>query len=232
MTIATLDYPKAKLTMEVPEAVGSWRLGACAKEPWTLDFIESIPAGGVFWDIGANVGSYTLIAAARPELEVVAIEPAYENYRALCKNLSLNNLLGRVIAFCNPVTPVDGFIWLHYADMRSGAAQHVVGDQRKEGFHQQQMLGLSLDTLVAWVSLAGPRFLKIDVDGGEVGVLQGAADTLANPLTQGMMIEMQRPFEPQITTLLESHNWRLAGRYSQRNGQELPHVVYGEYRRS
>src|ERR671932_123659 len=58
------------------------RLRPVAKEPWTVRWLErSLRDGDVLYDVGANVGAYSLIAAALGA-QVVAIEPAYANYAA------------------------------------------------------------------------------------------------------------------------------------------------------
>src|SRR3990167_440649 len=100
MSIVTLDYAGAKLNMELTNPVEEqFRVCAVSKEPWTVAFIEAIPEGAVFWDIVANVGGYTLIAARRP-ITTIAIEPAPNSYAALFRNLAMNNLLGRALILC------------------------------------------------------------------------------------------------------------------------------------
>ena len=111
MPIVNMDYKKAKLNMEVTNQVEqSYRANACRKEPWTIEFIESIPKESVFWDLGANTGPYTLIAIQN-ELVVVAVEPGFNNYAALCRNLAYNNMLDKCIALNMALSEKAGFNW-------------------------------------------------------------------------------------------------------------------------
>src|SRR3990167_8594009 len=89
--IRTLDYAKVPIQMRVDTKIESdYRIVACKKEPWTVEFIEQQPLGSIFIDVGANVGSYTLIAVACG-LRPVAIEPHFHSYAKLCENLALND---------------------------------------------------------------------------------------------------------------------------------------------
>ncbi len=81
------------------------------KEPETIAWIDSIPAGEVLWDVGANVGIYSLYAAKRG-LPVQSFEPGSGNYYMLCRNIELNNLSSSVHAYClafNDFTRLDMF---------------------------------------------------------------------------------------------------------------------------
>ena len=60
------------------------------KQPSTIEWIDRFQPDSVFWDIGANVGVYTLYAARRGDIQVVAFEPAAVNYFVLSANCELN----------------------------------------------------------------------------------------------------------------------------------------------
>src|SRR5687767_9397515 len=93
-----LDYEKAVIKMIAHTQLEvDVRAKACAKEPWTVAFIENMKRGDVLWDVGANVGSYSLIAAALGH-DVVAIEPGLANFKALIDNAQLNRSQGRIYA--------------------------------------------------------------------------------------------------------------------------------------
>src|SRR3990167_6293770 len=212
MALGRLDYPEAsllpygrtKLLMEVHSGqegmrIANMRLGACTKEPWTVALIESMAPGEVFWDVGACVGSYTMIAAARG-LQVVAFEPSPANYAELCRNLAHNALLDSVIVECWQlgatdatvtvfhheiagypplVVPVgigdqDANIWLHFSSMLAGAASHLMtGECRKQTFHKMLVPLWSASTLSQTIGLPFPHVVKLDVDGFEQQVLTG-----------------------------------------------------------
>src|SRR3990167_8176822 len=62
------------------------------KEPETLQWIDNIPEKSVFWDIGANIGLYSLYAAKRRHCRVWAFEPSVFNLELLARNIFLNKL--------------------------------------------------------------------------------------------------------------------------------------------
>ena len=233
MAIGNLDYKPAKLSIEVTNPVEeSYRMHACAKESWTVDFIEAIQPGAVFWDVGANTGPYTLIAAHR-NLTTIAIEPGFNNYAALCRNLAMNNLLDRCVTLCLALGAQSGFAWLDYSDMRQGAASHKLGETRKQHFHRQLIPVWAWDELEQRLPLPAdrPQFAKIDVDGNELAVLKGAPGLLANPLLQGLIVEMHADTEAEITALLGQAGLRLAARFDERNGQSIGDIAYGRFER-
>jgi hypothetical protein len=61
------------------------------KEPHTLEWIDAMPAGCRFWDIGANIGTMSLYAALRGDLSISAFEPSAVNFHLLTANMQLNN---------------------------------------------------------------------------------------------------------------------------------------------
>ena len=66
-----------------------------SKEPETLEWIDNFNKKNkiIFWDIGANIGLYSVYAAATIEnIEVISFEPSTSNLRILSRNISINNL--------------------------------------------------------------------------------------------------------------------------------------------
>lgn len=232
MPITTLDYPGARIEIEVSNPIeATYRALACQKEPWTVSFIEGMAPDATFWDVGANVGPYTLIAAKRGH-PAVAIEPAFGNLYHLCVNLAANALLDRVLVIPAALGAATGWDWLHYGDLRPGAASHQMGGERKITHHKQQVAVWALDDLMACVPLPGPRYLKVDVDGGEGGVLEGARAFLADGETRGVLIECRLDLEKEIVALLGAAGLRQMGRYDERNGKRIGEIAYGLFERA
>jgi FkbM family methyltransferase len=234
MAVVKLDYHGAPkpLLLDVTEDIEvQLRANACAKEPWTVAFIEAIPSpDATFWDIGANVGPYTLVAASRG-LRVVAVEPYSANYAKLCRNLTLNGMLDRVLTMPVALGQLPdgasvGFGWLHLSDLRAGSAFHRLSGERKTTHHHQQVQVWTLEALAFCTGLPGPHYLKIDVDGSELDVLAGASALLANPDVRGIMIEVARPLEAQVMAVLTAAGFALAARHHEREGREIADIVY------
>lgn len=235
MSYARLDYPtevlapfgRDRLLMECNTDIEArMRLVACAKEPWTVSLIETMSPGECFWDVGANVGSYALIAAARG-VGVIAFEPVSENLGTLARNLALNNLLQDVIVVPVALGDENAMIWQHRSDMQSGAAGHLhTADARKRGFHQQLVPLITADTARALWGLPCPNVLKIDVDGFEPQVLAGAAGILADPTLRALLIEMQVANDAGLIAWLAERGWEIDEQYPERGG-----IYYARYRR-
>lgn len=233
MPIETLDYAPAALKMEITNQVeADWRMHACAKEPWTVAFIEAIPPGCAFVDVGANVGSYTLVAAARG-LRVLAIEPSYTSAHAIGHNLALNDLLDHAEVIQGAAGAFDGWEWLHLQDLRPGAASHQLGGgPRKRFFHRLRVPVYTLDGLLERWAPGCPVYLKVDVDGNEEGVFAGAPKSLAPGGTlAGIMVEMGANNEAALTATLVAAGWRLDRRFHERDGKDIG-IAYGEFVRA
>jgi FkbM family methyltransferase len=226
VTYGRLDYPAEKLqpfgrdriVMEAnTEFERNMRIVACAKEPWTVAAIEAMQPGEVLWDVGANVGSYTLLAAARG-IHVIAFEPVPENYATLCRNLAINQLRDQVVVLPFALGPGNGLIWMHFSDMRSGAASHAVNDSpRKVSLHKQLIPVITAELVTGTMGLASPHVIKLDVDGGEQNVLMGAEHLLPLGKLRAIICEMQRtPAGKALEGWMTERGWAIHEAYEPR----------------
>ena len=229
---APLDDPAAPLKIWVTnQTEAGYRAGAANKEPWTYNFIHGMPQGSVFWDVGANVGSYSLMAAARGHV-VIAVEPAFANFAQLQRNAILNGLNERIV--CLPFALGDGsaISWFQLASLQPGAAAHVLGQpvgNVPQYFHRVGVPVMRLDALVKLFKLPPPSHLKIDVDGAERAVLTGLEKVVGG--LKGIMIEMRLDQEPELVALIESWGLPMVGRFDQRGGQLIQGICYGWFAR-
>lgn len=69
------------------------------KEPETLAWIDGFEFGDALWDIGANIGCYSLYAAHRKGLKVCAFEPSPVNFWLLATNLVMNDFGDSMVAY-------------------------------------------------------------------------------------------------------------------------------------
>jgi FkbM family methyltransferase len=136
--------------------------------------------GAVVYDIGANVGFLTLIAArlAGSNGRIFAFEPLQENFGLLEHNLQINglaNVISRNIALAAHDGTED-FVVSANATF-GGLATAAVKVENQVGRIEVQVR--RLDSLVEQESLPLPNLIKIDVEGAEERVLEGAMQTIA-----------------------------------------------------
>ena len=166
-----------------------------SKEPETISWIGDFGPQDVFFDIGANVGIYTIFAASRCR-RVYAFEPEASNFSVLNWNIQLNGVGDKAIAFPIALSDTERLDRLHVADLRPGAALHVFGgnvDFKGDRFsarHLQGCLALTLDDLVNRHGLEFPTRIKIDVDGLEGEVLRGGTRVLSDRRMRGLLVEI------------------------------------------
>ncbi len=235
--IVHLDYAPIRIEMfaasDAHNSGEKWRTHACAKEPWTVGFIEAIPQGAHFIDIGSNVGSYTLLAVARG-LNTISIEPFYANHYMQKENLRLNGWLtqGPQNNVCEVIlgalSAQSGRAFFHIGDPRFGSSSHSLGGQmnQTQGFHTDRVATFALDEIFAICPPQSQFYAKIDVDGGELGVLQGAGKCLASPAWQGWMIELNVQHDQAVLDLMKEAGWKIAAQYNMRDGREIGGGVY------
>jgi FkbM family methyltransferase len=134
------------------------------------------PPDPVFVDVGANIGTTTIMALRRRGFATaVAIEPWGENFRTLRLNLVANNLDDRVKVFQVAASDVEGDVWLEVSPLSSGC--HRIGSSSEEAFRVE---AVTLDGLVARGAINPERvgLLWMDTQGHEASVLQGASKLL------------------------------------------------------
>lgn len=231
-----LDFPDTPIQLRVTSKPERLRLRACAKEPWTVDWIRyAVGTGDVFYDVGANVGAYSLVAAKKTAgaSRVVAFEASYENVAALCANIVLNDVADRVTPLPVALANVNSLSVFNLLSMAPGAARHSLDGNAAEGppAYAQPVLTYRLDDLVALLGLPAPTHLKLDVDGGELAVLDGAARTLASPCLRSMLLEVSTELSEAVTHVLETHGFRLHSRVRVQNTDGEFRVWYGLFAR-
>lgn len=159
------------------------------KEPETIRWIAGMPEKAVLFDIGANIGTYTLWAGITRAARVYAFEPEAANFSTLNVNIRLNGLAERCIAYCAGIADRMSLDTLHVSRTDVGQSGHQVG-HRLPGSVAQGIVTLTLDHLVYEAGLPCPSHLKIDVDGIEPAILRGGARLLEDERLNSVLIEL------------------------------------------
>jgi FkbM family methyltransferase len=174
------------------------------KEPETLSWIDDSCDNGIFFDIGANVGLYSLYYAECKKGRVYAFEPSVFNLSLLAKNIFENNLQDAIKIVTNPLTEKNQFANFSLTTTEEGGALSAFGveygydGEKIKKSLSYQTLGLSLDFLLLHNIITDrPNLIKIDVDGIEHLILAGAVETLKHPSCQTVLIEINDLFYEQ-----------------------------------
>ncbi len=158
------------------------------KEPGTVAWIKSdVRPGDVFYDIGANIGLYTVLAGRRvqPGGAVVSFEPHAANAHSLLHNVRENGLGGTVRVLSSALNDSEGYFDFHYHSGMSSSSQsqlHEQKDDQNQPFtpvFTELKHATTIDRLVRDGIIRPPTLVKMDVDGNEMLILRGMTETLS-----------------------------------------------------
>ncbi len=228
----TVSHQGEKLVLHVPNWLCRYRAETFStKEPETLEWIDNLPEGCTLWDVGANVGLYTVYAARRRNCRVYAFEPSVFNLELLARNAWANGVAERVCLVPLALNDGTGASQLRMTSTDWGGALSTFG--RDVGWDGKPMkpvfefrtMGLSMEDAVQRLGLPQPDFIKMDVDGIEHMILKGGAAVLRS--VRGVLIEINDDFLEQAEgarALLSAAGLQLAGK---RHSQILETSAHG-----
>jgi FkbM family methyltransferase len=183
------------------------------KEPDTICWIdEFVSEGDVFYDVGANVGVFSLYAA-RKGAQVIAFEPFAENYAILNRNIHLNGMDEQITALNLAVHNETVVSHLNLSGLQPGKAGHSfqqpIGSDGKPyaPTGTQAVIGVDLDSFIVMFSPQKPNFVKIDIDGNDHLVARGMERLFRDRCLRGIAIELnidERREDQEIIGWIES----------------------------
>jgi FkbM family methyltransferase len=136
----------------------------------------------LFVDVGANVGSYTILACGAAGARGIAFEPIAATFSRLQENVRLNHLETRVTCVNKAVGAATGQVeFLAGLDTMNRALAPGETSEKAER--------VEVTSLDQYLDGREPCVLKIDVEGYEIAVLEGATDTLRSPKLRAVIIE-------------------------------------------
>ncbi len=206
------------------------------KEPETLDWIDNFEKNEnfLFLDIGANVGIYSIYnCVVNKNSNVIAIEPSMQNLSVLSKNISLNKFPEKISIFPLGLTnKKSGFFLMQETSSYEGGALNSFGenfdfegkDISKKVKNSYKTYGMTLDELVTNLKIETPKYIKIDVDGIEHLILQGAQNLLKNPKLKSILVEINENFEDQTKKV---HNIMKYSGFKLREKRQVSESVKG-----
>jgi len=153
------------------------------EEPLMIDWLTSFNTQDIFLDIGANVGMYTIPAAIQCKI-VYACELDPINIGTLKENVHLNRLHQKVLIIPFGGARTTEVVDVHYRDFSKGDALQSIGRESifntitGEGKHMMRQLVFPLDSTIQMFNLEPPNKIKIDVDGNERTLFDGAKNII------------------------------------------------------
>ena len=189
------------LKFSVPNALNRYRVESFStKEPETLEWIDRFPDDSVLWDIGANVGLYT-IYAAKKGLRVYSFEPSVFNLELLARNIFLNKVVDQVTIIPLPLSGqlVESSFKMTTTDWGGALSTFEKsfghdGETIKKVF-EFRTLGISMIDAVERLKIRQPDYIKMDVDGIEHIILAGGLPVLKS--VKSILIEINDNFYAQ-----------------------------------
>lgn len=191
-----------KIYFFIPNSITKYRLNTFfTKEPETLKWIQNFKKNSIFFDIGANVGNYSIYASMFNAKKIYAFEPSFLNTRILARNISINKLSKKITIIQLPLTNKKYHIQnLSESTFQEGGSFNSFGkfinnkDQTKVN-NNYSILGTNLNTFINDKILPIPNYIKIDVDGIENLILLGFGKHLKNKSIKSILIEAEKKNE-------------------------------------
>ena len=194
------------LSFYTPNQLNRYRVDSfSSKEPETLNWIDTMTKGSVFWDVGANIGLYSCYAAKRRGLRVFAFEPSVFNLEYLARNIFLNQLVDQVVIVPLPLSDTIKISTLNMTTTEWGGALSTFGEnygddgKNLEKVFNFSSVSLSMDEAVALFKIPLPTHIKIDVDGIEHLILSGGQSILQH--VEEVAIEVNESFSHQVSSV-------------------------------
>ena len=229
----------SKLKFSVSNELTLWRAQTLfTKEPVTIEWIRNFKKKSIFFDIGANIGVYSIFAAIISKATVYSFEPESNNFQSLMENIILNNLISNINPYPIGISNQTTITSLYLDSFIKGNSHHSVGEsmdhnlQIKKTKIKQGIFSTTLEDLIKSWNFPVPNYLKIDVDGIEYKIIERSHKLLENKNLESVLIEINPKREKDkeiIKTLLyydfifDKTQVRSATR------KDGPHRGYAEY---
>lgn len=216
--------PEKSIKFYTPSLIASFRAKTIfTKEPDTIDWLnENGSKYNCFFDIGANLGLYSIYYAKKFDAKVFSFEPSFKNLELLARNIRLNSLQEHITIISNPLT--DKFLVSKYfqGDFKAGAAEasfdnkeyikeheiknkHTIMNKEKIFYNT---LGISIDNLIDKNLIDLPKLIKIDVDGNEIEILNGCTNFLEKAKKISILIETRPETEKAVEQKLINYGFK------------------------
>lgn len=196
--------PKKIIKFFCPTKISSFRAKTFfTKEPETIKWMDKNGSNKkCLYDLGANVGIYSIYYAKKFESDVYAFEPSFKNLDLFSRNVKLNDLEKYINLIPNPISSKPIFSDFFQLNPSAGEALATFNDdvvkqfilKKKKNYDNSKIvnyrtLGISVDYLTSKNIIKLPGLIKIDVDGNELDILDGLKETISKADNLSILIE-------------------------------------------
>lgn len=226
--------PHGRFTLMISNGYELWRAATFrTQEPETVAWLDdTFHDGDCFYDVGANIGLYTLYALARTtNAQAVCFEPDAVNYYRLSLNVVANAFGPRAVLFPIALSDTTGLAAFNSSLLLAGKAENwlspgaeLMGQTpQRTAWQRDPRLRTGCPTfhldgfLEQATFLPPPTHLKIDVDSVEVAILRGAQQTLKSPHLRHLLVELYGSDLGQAREVLEAAGFHYLRSVAQRN---------------
>lgn len=209
--IEWINNCKLKVYPGRASATGNYYYGLLEYEPMSFAY-HYINEEDVFFDIGANVGVYSVLAKAATK--VIAFEPADDTRAVLQENFKINGIEGVVVP-----KGVSGKSGVMHFTQGNDCVNHIVTTGQTE-----DVISIEVVDLDSYVKESGviPSIIKIDAEGAEGSIIEGAKDTFSDERLNVIIMEIFD--DEKLSDMLVEKGFRLY-RYEPKNRELTPGTV-------
>ena len=226
MVVDWVDGTKLTIERGLTGATGNYYCGLHEYSDMAF-LLDLLLPGDLFVDVGANVGTYTVLASGACGAMTLALEPVQSSFERLEAHVDLNGI-GNLVDL-RRVGASDRVGTLEFIS-DSDTTNHVMhaGDG-SPGSTEGRSTSIPVTTLDTLLSTRTPTALKIDVEGWEMPVLDGARDTLCAFSLLACIIEANSSSRPyghtpgEVHRMMKAHGFT-AVRYNVQSRQIEPGV--------
>jgi FkbM family methyltransferase len=225
-----IDDGAYRYTFRCSTTMETWRaMTLLVKEEGTVRFIRTeVKPGDVFYDIGANIGPYTLMAAkrVRPNGTVYAFEPHVSNFHSLMENVRLNELGDVVKVMSSALCDREGFFDFNYYMSDAGTSMSQLGDDRDDHdrafrpVFTERKHATTIDELIQDRVIERATLIKIDVDGNELLILKGMKTLLEHAPPRAILMEINVRRKDELYEFMKQHDFEEIDRQYAMYGQK------------
>jgi hypothetical protein len=229
--IVPLTHPKYEYALHVHTSPRSHR-DAYRLDKGTLQWLwRDVAIGDVVYDIDCGDGVYAMLAAKYHGAVVVAFEPGYAAFKALCENLHLNGCDGSVMPVSLTVADFEGMGELKYPSGQAGWRGHTVKPAQwkvkrssgGEGSIRQPAYVLPLDLAISRYGLPAPHHLHLHNAHSVERVLAGASGILGSDRLKTIVFTLGADDSENLAARLATGRWYVTRQTPMTRGRA--HVV-------